>query len=240
MTIVVTMNADDEIAELLHDIVKKVAASTSSSSLMSRRNGDTASTSVARIEGVDSVPVPSASPVRRGRHDRVQSDPQQALFLTPPAEDEGHQSLNNSFEQEENQWLTDSWRQAKQSLIDARLHDLEVSRELERVCSIVYSVSPTMFFVCALQENTHLYLSEMLIAAVEQMKWRSVIAGAVLCKAAPHASSTSGIGQSLDEQGADDSYPASEYSLPSSTCDQESASSSSRFYVHPGASGERE
>lgn len=144
MTIVVTMNADDEIAELLSDIVEKVASSTSSSSLMSRRNDDTSSISVDRMEGVNLVAL--ASPVRRSRHTRVQSDPQQALFLTPPAEDDGrHQSLNNSFEQEENQWLTDSWRQAKQSLIDARLHDLEVSRELERVCTVAHSVSSMMF-----------------------------------------------------------------------------------------------
>lgn len=88
-------------------------------------------------------------------------------------------------------------------------------------------------------------MSEMLIAAVEQMKWRSVIAGAVLCKTGARASSTSGIGQSVGEPVinvvADESYPASEYSLPSSSCDPDTSTpSSSRFYALSSGSNERQ
>ncbi|VDM42116.1 unnamed protein product [Toxocara canis] len=50
-------------------------------------------------------------------------------------------------------WMEDSWQKVQERLIDARLHDREVSRDMER-------------------ENMHLYLSEMLIAAIEQMKWK--------------------------------------------------------------------
>lgn len=79
------------------------------------------------------------------------SDPQQMSFLTPPPEeDERQRSLNSSVEVEvENQWLSDSWRQAKQSLIDARLHDLEVSRDLERASwgKQAYSLTTIMFIV---------------------------------------------------------------------------------------------
>ncbi|KAM3727952.1 Run domain Beclin-1-interacting and cysteine-rich domain-containing protein [Dirofilaria immitis] len=48
-----------------------------------------------------------------------------------------------------------SWDDAKRFLIESRKQDLEISRDVER-------------------ENMHLYLSEMLIAAMEQMQWRAM------------------------------------------------------------------
>uniref|UniRef100_A0A1I7VI37 Run domain Beclin-1 interacting and cystein-rich containing protein n=1 Tax=Loa loa TaxID=7209 RepID=A0A1I7VI37_LOALO len=49
-----------------------------------------------------------------------------------------------------------SWDDAKRFLIESRKQDLEISRDMER-------------------ENMHLYLSEMLIAAMEQMQWRAIV-----------------------------------------------------------------
>uniref|UniRef100_A0A1I8ELZ8 DUF4206 domain-containing protein n=1 Tax=Wuchereria bancrofti TaxID=6293 RepID=A0A1I8ELZ8_WUCBA len=49
-----------------------------------------------------------------------------------------------------------SWDDAKRFLIESRKQDLEISRDLER-------------------ENMHLYLSEVLIAAMEQMQWRAMV-----------------------------------------------------------------
>ncbi|VIO89241.1 Uncharacterized protein BM_BM6875 [Brugia malayi] len=49
-----------------------------------------------------------------------------------------------------------SWGDAKRFLIESRKQDLEISRDLER-------------------ENMHLYLSEVLIAAMEQMQWRAMV-----------------------------------------------------------------
>uniref|UniRef100_A0A914XIW9 Rubicon PI3K-binding domain-containing protein n=1 Tax=Plectus sambesii TaxID=2011161 RepID=A0A914XIW9_9BILA len=219
------MTVDDVVAEVLNDIVEQVART-------SWMNGEISTSTPIRNEVEEGKTNLTKAGVRKTRHNRVLSDPQQAFLLTPPAdeEDERHRSFNSSLElEEENQWTSDSWRRAKQSLIDARLHDLEVSRELER-------------------ENTHLYLSEMLIAAVEQMKWRSVIAGAVLCNTEPRASSTSGIGRSVGEGAidavGDESYPASEYSLPSSYDPETSASAStpgsSRIYAHSGTLEQRQ
>uniref|UniRef100_A0A915PV34 Rubicon Homology domain-containing protein n=1 Tax=Setaria digitata TaxID=48799 RepID=A0A915PV34_9BILA len=52
--------------------------------------------------------------------------------------------------------ISGSWDDAKRFLIESRRHDLEISRDIER-------------------ENMHLYLSELLIAAMEQMQWRAVV-----------------------------------------------------------------
>ncbi|KAL3991094.1 hypothetical protein ACH3XW_34475 [Acanthocheilonema viteae] len=49
-----------------------------------------------------------------------------------------------------------SWDDAKRFLIESRKQDLEISRDMER-------------------ENMHLYLSEMLIAAMEEMQWRAIV-----------------------------------------------------------------
>ncbi|OZC06558.1 hypothetical protein X798_06456 [Onchocerca flexuosa] len=49
-----------------------------------------------------------------------------------------------------------SWDDAKRFLIESRKQDLEISNDMER-------------------ENMHLYLSEMLIAAMEQMQWRAMV-----------------------------------------------------------------
>uniref|UniRef100_A0A0R3RGE5 DUF4206 domain-containing protein n=1 Tax=Elaeophora elaphi TaxID=1147741 RepID=A0A0R3RGE5_9BILA len=49
-----------------------------------------------------------------------------------------------------------SWDDAKRFFIESRKEDLEISRDMER-------------------ENMHLYLSEMLIAAMEQMQWRAMV-----------------------------------------------------------------
>ncbi|CAG9530405.1 unnamed protein product [Cercopithifilaria johnstoni] len=49
-----------------------------------------------------------------------------------------------------------SWDNAKRFLIESRKQDLEISRDMER-------------------ENMHLYLSEMLIAAMEQLQWRAIV-----------------------------------------------------------------
>ncbi|VDK67793.1 unnamed protein product [Litomosoides sigmodontis] len=49
-----------------------------------------------------------------------------------------------------------SWDDAKRFLVESRKQDLEISLDMER-------------------ENMHLYLSEMLIAAMEQLQWRSIV-----------------------------------------------------------------
>ena len=86
-------------------------------------------------------------------------------------------------------WLAGTLAEARSRLTDHRLQDLQTTMELER-------------------ENSHFYLSEMLISAVEQMKWRQVLASSPLLLPAQHRHHSP---RPCSE--ADEAYPASEVSL---------------------------
>ncbi|VDP21439.1 unnamed protein product [Onchocerca flexuosa] len=76
-----------------------------------------------------------------------------------------------------------SWDDAKRFLIESRKQDLEISNDMERFRKfhkIEYGYYPMMVGADILGfdinlENMHLYLSEMLIAAMEQMQWRAMV-----------------------------------------------------------------
>lgn len=103
------------------------------------------------VDGDGSPPV-----VRLRGHQRNYSDPvnRYCPLFSSGLGTEG--KLSSAFELREAPTVSESWADVKRRLLNARLEDREISRDMER-------------------ENMHFYLSEMLISAIEQMKWQSEV-----------------------------------------------------------------
>uniref|UniRef100_A0A914ZDG3 Rubicon Homology domain-containing protein n=2 Tax=Parascaris univalens TaxID=6257 RepID=A0A914ZDG3_PARUN len=130
--------------------------------------------------------IPSTSRMRRSRgHQRNFSDP---VCRTTSIYEDGNKSEGklSEIDLRYERWMENGWHKVQERLIDARLHDREMSRDIER-------------------ENMHLYLSEMLIAAIEQMKWKreseAILAGEMVKpSSSTHNDSNVSINESSDRR----------------------------------------